>query len=291
AAADKAAAEQAAADKAAADKAAADKAAADKAAADKAAAEQAAADKAAADKAAAEKAAADKAAADKAAADKAAAEKAAADKAAADAPSQYTVPANPVDGSTFFAMHPASNGSFGLAYGTLTYHTSFSGISVSDLTHGDHQGLWLDPSGNALDPDYPVRIFYTKQDIDNLVTRYIDEQTPIEGTEVEGPDGLVGTTYHTAFSGYSVSDLTNGKYQGLSLDPSGNALDPDYPVRILYTKQDINNLVTRYIDELLGSAYTPVAQPATDAPAPATNTDKGNDTNIGNASNVMNSIG
>ena len=291
AAADKAAADQAAADQAAADQAAADKAAADKAAAEKAAADKAAADKAAADKAAADQAAADKAAADKAAAEKAAADKAAAEKAAADASTSNQVPANPVDGSTFFAMHPASNGSFGLAYGTLTYHTSFSGISVSDLTHGDHQGLWLDPSGNALDPDYPVRIFYTKQDIDNLVTRYIDEQTPIEGTEVEGPDGLVGTTYHTAFSGYSVSDLTNGKYQGLSLDTSGNALDPDYPVRILYTKQDINNLVTRYIDELLGSAYTPVAQPATDAPAPDTNTDKGNDTNIGNASNVMNSIG
>ena len=166
----------------------------------------------------------------------------------------HEVPANPVDGSTFEAISSESNSSFGLSYGVLTYHTSFSGYSISDLTHGAYQGLWFDHSGNAVDPYKAYSIFYTKQDVDNLVTRYIDAQTPIKGTESEGPDGLVGTTYHTSFSGYSVSDLTNGKYQGLSLDSSGNALDPDYPVRILYTKQDINNLVTRYIDELVGGA-------------------------------------
>ena len=74
----------------------------------------------------------------------------------------------------------------------MTYHTSFSGISVSDLTHGAQQGLWLDTYGNAHDPYYPVRIFYTKGDVDNLVPRYNAEHTPVEGTELERPDQLVG---------------------------------------------------------------------------------------------------
>lgn len=176
------------------------------------------------------------------------------DKPVYDAPMSHEVPANPVDGSTFIAMDPASTESFHGSYGPLTYHTSFSGYSVSDLTNGKYQGLWLDMNGNAHNPNNPVEDYYEKQDIDNLVPRYIDAHTPVKGTESEGSEGLVGTTYHMAFSGYSVSDLTNGKYQGLSLDKSGNAVDPDYPVRILYTKQDINNLVTRYIDELVGGA-------------------------------------
>ncbi|TVV33000.1 LysM peptidoglycan-binding domain-containing protein [Weissella cibaria] len=114
------------------------------------------------------------------------------DKPEAQAPTNTTVPANPVDGSTFIALSPSSNGSFGGSYGPLTYHTSFSGISVSDLTHGAQQGLWLDTNGNALNPYYPVEIFYTKQDVDNLVTRYNDAQTPVPGTELERPDQLVG---------------------------------------------------------------------------------------------------
>lgn len=114
------------------------------------------------------------------------------DKPEAQAPTNTTVPANPVDGSTFIALYPTSNGSFGGSYGPLTYHTSFSGISVSDLTHGEQQGLWLDTNGNALNPNYPVEIFYTKQDVDNLVTRYNDAQTPVPGTELERPDQLVG---------------------------------------------------------------------------------------------------
>lgn len=114
------------------------------------------------------------------------------DKSEPQAPTNTTVPANPVDGSTFIAIDPASTSSFGGSYGPLTYHTSFSGISVSDLTHGAQQGLWLDTYGNAHDPYYPVRIFYTKGDVDNLVPRYNAEHTPVEGTELERPDQLVG---------------------------------------------------------------------------------------------------
>lgn len=114
------------------------------------------------------------------------------DKPETQAPTNTAVPANPVDGSTFIAMDPASNSSYGGSYGPLTYHTSFSGISVNDLTHGAQQGLWLDTNGNAHDPYYPVRIFYTKGDVDNLVPRYNDEHTPVEGTELERPDQLVG---------------------------------------------------------------------------------------------------
>ena len=110
------------------------------------------------------------------------------DKPAVDAPATNTVPANPVDGSTFNAVDYAT----GRSFGPLTYHTSISGISVNDLTNGSYQGLWLDTNGNALDPDYPVRIFYPKAVIDRLVTRYNDAQTPTEGTELERPDQLVG---------------------------------------------------------------------------------------------------
>ena len=100
----------------------------------------------------------------------------------------HEVPANPVDGSTFIEVDPDS----GRSFGTLTYHTSFSGISVNDLTHGEYQGLWLDHSGNAVNPYKAYAIYYTKQDMDNLVTRYNDAQTPINGTELERPDQLVG---------------------------------------------------------------------------------------------------
>lgn len=114
------------------------------------------------------------------------------DKPETQAPTNTTVPANPVDGSTFIALSPSSNGSFGGSYGPLTYHTSYSGISVSDLTNGSYQGLWLDTNGNALNPYYPVEIFYPKAVIDRLVTRYNDAQTPTAGTELERPDQLVG---------------------------------------------------------------------------------------------------
>ena len=100
----------------------------------------------------------------------------------------HEVPANPVDGSTFIEVEPDS----GRSFGTLTYHTSFSGYSISDLTHGAYQGLWFDHSGNAVDPYKAYSIFYTAEDMNNLVTRYVDEQTPVKGTESERPDQLVG---------------------------------------------------------------------------------------------------
>lgn len=129
------------------------------------------------------------------------------DKPVIDAPLQHTVPENPVDGSTFFAMDPASNESFSRSFGTLTYHTSFSGISVSDLTHGSEQGLWLDPSGNALNPNNPVQILYTKAIIDRMVTRYIDAQKPVEGTELERPDQLTGNAPTDSTNVGSASDV------------------------------------------------------------------------------------